>query len=243
MGCSQSDELYFESGSYFGCPTIYTACTSDSTGLSEDSKMYSGCTSNDYSCITQTMHYTYPAPVPDDNQKLKVLCGQRWSQYELYRTLPTSTISSSSLTSVVSSTPSPTPSNPTASPTSPAITTSQIPNQTPAPSTPTSPGVIAGATIAGVALLLVIAFLIWFFGFHRRRPGAPADPAPVQQPWQQQSWGQPEQQQIHEVDSKGVATTYSGHQYEQVSQEPDGTWAHQNTHEVGELATERWNGR
>jgi hypothetical protein len=38
-----------------------------------------------------------------------------------------------------------------------------------------NPGAIAGATIANVALLAVIAFMIWFFGFHRRKAAAQRD--------------------------------------------------------------------
>jgi hypothetical protein len=103
-----------------------------------------------------------------------------------------------------------------------------------------SPGLIAGATIAGVALLAVIAFMIWFFGFHRRKAAAQQQqPAHVQQN-PSPTWQQPETHQMHEVDGKGATVSQGyGYGYAPVSQGQQGDWAHQNMHEVGELAAEQ----
>ncbi|KAF2028686.1 hypothetical protein EK21DRAFT_90504 [Setomelanomma holmii] len=50
----------------------------------------------------------------------------------------------------------------TSSPTSSTVTTPQS-------TLTTNPGIIVGATLADVALLMVLVFLAWYFGFHRRQ--------------------------------------------------------------------------
>jgi hypothetical protein len=116
------------------------------------------------------------------------------------------------------------------------------PFPSPTPAQTANPGAIAGATIANVALLAVIAFMIWFFGFHRRKAAAQRDQQWHVQQYLPQTWQQPETQQVHEVDGKGTTASQGhGYEYAPVNQGQQGNWARQNTHEVGELAAEqRW---
>jgi hypothetical protein len=99
---------------------------------------------------------------------------------------------------------------------------------------------MAGATIAGVTLLYVIAFMIWFFGFRRRKAAArQQQPAHIQQN-PSPMWQQPETQRMHEVDGKGATMSQGyGYGYAPISQGQQGNWAHQNMHEAGELAAEQ----
>jgi hypothetical protein len=99
-------------------------------------------------------------------------------------------------------------------------------------------GVVAGASIAGAALLLVLAFLVWLFGFQRRKA---TTQQPTTQPYPQQVWQQPELQQAYGVDSKTVhAPTVYGNGYAPtVKQDPPGTWAHRNPYELSELPGEQ----
>jgi hypothetical protein len=108
-----------------------------------------------------------------------------------------------------------------------------------------SPGIIAGATIAGVALLSVLAFLIWFFGFHRKKVAAQQQSQ--EQAYPPQTWQQPETRQVYEVDGKGAPVYEVGGKgapvYEvdgkgaSVSQKYGYGYApvQQNTYEVSEL--------
>jgi hypothetical protein len=52
MGCTQSDEFYTESGSYFGCKTIDVGCTTAAAPSSSVLGMYYGW--YDYPFMNQT---------------------------------------------------------------------------------------------------------------------------------------------------------------------------------------------
>jgi hypothetical protein len=191
------------------------------------------------------MHYTWPDPPPGAGQKKKPVCvGKGWSVFDVYRvspSTPTPTVSSSSRTAYAL-TPSPTLSSPTSSPTSRASTTTPIYTLPASPSQSVSPGVIAGATIAGVALLSVIAFMIWFFGFHRRKAAAQQQQQqqPLVQQYPPQTWQEPVAQQVYEVDGKGAPVSQGyGYGYAPLHQSQQSTWVHQNTYEVGELPGEQ----
>jgi hypothetical protein len=101
-----------------------------------------------------------------------------------------------------------------------------------------SPGIIAGATIAGVALLSVLAFLIWFFGLHRKK--AAAQEQSQETDYLSQTWQQPETRQVYEVDGKGAPVYEVDGKGASVSQNYAYGYAlvHQNTYEVSELPAE-----
>ena len=116
---------------------------------------------------------------------MNIFCAtQEYSYLTLFRELPASTTSSSEdssstdvTTSLSLSTPT-RPSIPTRGPSTPTGS-SPSPSSSPAgewqlsdPRSPVSAGVIAGAVIGGVVLLLLVAFLVWFFGFRRKKKGA-----------------------------------------------------------------------
>jgi hypothetical protein len=74
-------------------------------------------------------------------------------------------------------------------------------------------GVIAGATIAGVAILLVLGFLIWFFVFHRKKntfEPKPYENNTFQLPTHQSPhpWQQPQAIQPHEMDTTRMLRPY-----------------------------------
>jgi hypothetical protein len=142
--------------------------------------------SSDNVCITQTIYDGAP-PIASGG-KLNIFCATPgYSYLTLFRELPVSTTSSNEESSSATGTiplslSTPTrPSIPTRGPPTPT-SISPSPSSPPAgewqlsdPSSPVSAGVIAGATVGGVALLLLVAFLVWFFGFHRKKNGAPGN--------------------------------------------------------------------
>lgn len=239
LGCTNPGEYYQEASTYFGCSTIYTGCTNGAASTSQSGMQYCLGAST---CMTQTLHSTFPAPSFDPTQLVKPMCVTKgYNVIDMYRVSPTPIPSTSSLG------PSMTPtSRPSAS--LPASQTSSIPasSQTAAPSPgpqPVNPGIIAGASIAGIALLLVLAFLIWFFGFHRRKQKREqrGNMAYAQNPaWAQQ---QPEYVQTsYEVEGSDARGKMGG--YAPVRQHPPvETWKYGHASEVSELATESYGRR
>jgi len=89
-------------------------------------------------------------------------------------------------TSTPSSTPGTTTSPSTTIPGTTTITPTPTPtpNPTPAPAKKSNTGAIAGGVVGGVAALAIVAFLIWFFAFHRGKKNGPEttqQAAPVNQ--------------------------------------------------------------
>lgn len=171
-------EIFTTSSVWGGCyATTYVQSTSTLMyGCSEVSSLGSqvgGVTSCDNSCITQTIYQTFPTIDPLTNY----FCADAWDAFTVYRTIPVTTSSSSSSTSSSSSS---TPSQ-TSTPTSTSSTSSTTPSQTqtsvPTPSS--SKAWIAGPVIGVLALIALIAFVLWFL---RRRRQRANNNATTQQP-------------------------------------------------------------
>ncbi|KAH7407002.1 hypothetical protein DE146DRAFT_416069 [Phaeosphaeria sp. MPI-PUGE-AT-0046c] len=231
VGCTESREYYQESGRYFGCSTIYTGCVNAlPTGISSRGIDY--CTSGS-TCTTQTLHAAYPTSASESNQKMKPLCAPTgYNRIHLYRATTALIASTSSLRISSSASAS---SAFSASQTFSSTASSQTAAPPDPKPQPVSPGVIAGASIAGVALLLVLAFLIWFFGFHRRKQRKQTMSYQQDPAWNQQ----PEYvSTTYEVDGSQGRGLPGG--YAPVQQHPPEAWKFGNTNQVSELPTEQY---
>jgi hypothetical protein len=81
----------------------------------------------------------------------------------------------------------------------------------------------------------VVAFLIWFFGFHRKKAAAQPQSEAREDP--PQTWQQPETQQVHEADGKAAPVYEVDGKGASVSEKYgyDYGRVHHNTYEVSEL--------
>lgn len=195
-------------------------------------------------CMTQTLHSTFPAPSFDPTQLIKPMCVTKgYNVVDMYRVSPTPTPSTSSLQPSMTPTSRPSASLP-ASQTSSNTASSQTAAPTDPSPQPVNPGVIAGATIAGVALLLVLAFLIWFFGFHRRKQKREQKEAMLYQ--QSPAWNQQPEfvQTSYEVAGSQSHAHAPPGGYAPVQQHPPAeTWKYGHANQVSELATEPYGRR
>jgi hypothetical protein len=95
---------------------------------------------------------------------------------------------------------------------------------TQSPTHKTGPGVIAGATIGGIVVLLIIGLAIWYSMFRKRKSQPPEE----QQVMQEQIYEADSKHRVVEADGRGVSEVDGGY--------GGRTWAHMNRFDVSELS-------
>ncbi|KAM0328490.1 hypothetical protein ACHAQA_004897 [Verticillium albo-atrum] len=138
-----------------------TVCSDNTVTYDNQETMDCGA---EYSCVTMTIYQT-PVPFDVGTPTSAIICGANWQAHTIYRNLPpepTTTNESESSLSQLSSRDS---SSSTTSSANPAESSGGSSDGSDGGSS-TSIGAIAGGVVGGIAVVGILAFVIWWF---RRR--------------------------------------------------------------------------